>query len=74
MEVKDAPGLITTAQYDAFGRSTAITSPYQGAETRTTATAYDLIDNVIGETAPNGVPSPRTRSMPRITSPSSPWR
>jgi RHS repeat-associated protein len=53
-QVKDALLRVTTAEYDAFGRPVAITSPYKGTETRTTATEYDLNDNVTKQTAPNG--------------------
>jgi RHS repeat-associated protein len=45
---------VTTAEYDEFGRPKAVTTPYNGTETRTTATEYDLNDNVTKETSPNG--------------------
>lgn len=54
MQVKDALGHLTTATYDAFGRPTAVTTPYDGAARRTSATAYDLNDNTTKQTAPNG--------------------
>ena len=54
IKVVDALSQETTAQYDAFGRPVAITTPYDGTQTRTTATTYDLNDNVTQETAPNG--------------------
>ncbi|MEV0794771.1 DNRLRE domain-containing protein [Kribbella sp. NPDC050459] len=54
VRVVDAQTRETKAEYDAFGRPTKITTPYNGVETRTTETAYDLNDNVTKETAPNG--------------------
>ncbi|MFK4091149.1 hypothetical protein ACI2LF_44000, partial [Kribbella sp. NPDC020789] len=54
LQVTDALTRKTVAQYDAFGRPTAITTPYNGTETRTNATEYDLNDNVVKQTAPNG--------------------
>ncbi len=54
LEVVDALSRKTVAQYDAFGRPTAITTPHNGSETRTNATEYDLNDNVVKTTVPNG--------------------
>ena len=54
----------TIAEYDAFGRPTKVTKPYDTAQTpavtRTTVTEYDLNDNVTKETAPNGAQSVST--------------
>ncbi|MFI6675253.1 DNRLRE domain-containing protein [Kribbella sp. NPDC050470] len=54
----------TIAEYDAFGRPTKITTPYDTTQTpavtRTTATEYDLNDNITKETAPNGAQSVST--------------
>jgi RHS repeat-associated protein len=54
MRVEDDFPRVTTAEYDAFGRPKAVTTPYDDTQTRTTATEYDLNDNVTKETAPNG--------------------
>ena len=64
VQVKDAQQRLTTAEYDAFGRPTKVTKPYDATQTpavtRTTATEYDLNDNVTKETAPNGAQSVST--------------
>lgn len=54
IRVEDDFPRVTTAEYDAFGRPKAVTTPYDGTETRTKATEYDLNDNITKETAPNG--------------------
>ncbi|MEU4295011.1 DNRLRE domain-containing protein [Kribbella sp. NPDC026596] len=64
VQVKDALLRLTTAEYDAFGRPTKVTTPYDATQTpavtRTTQTDYDLNDNVTKETAPNGAESVST--------------
>ncbi|TDD15884.1 DNRLRE domain-containing protein, partial [Kribbella turkmenica] len=60
LRVEDDFPRVTTAEYDAFGRPTKVTKPYNGTETRTTATEYDLNDNITKETAPNGAFSSST--------------
>ncbi|NIK56120.1 DNRLRE domain-containing protein [Kribbella shirazensis] len=57
VQVKDALLRLTTAEYDAFGRPTKVSEPYDGTVVRTTATDYDLNDNVTKETPANGAQS-----------------
>ncbi len=60
VQVADAQDRVTTAEYDAFGRPTKVTTPYDGTETRTNVTEYDLNDNVTKQTAPNGAQTSST--------------